>query len=199
MKIRMLLIIVTVIELNATGQIKVSKLVNNQPVFGYIDYAHTNEINKTRKLAESYPLKRDSRLDSLALKRCLRYASEFMLTDSRYITDTSFITKEVHRDYIGLFKSENAMFRQTGAGFREKELKNLTEAQVQIKVEASKYTPEYNDSRGHYENRIKKDWKKFGSAVVVIFVTIKNPNYNPNEICLEYIPQAIFLNYEVFE
>lgn len=193
-----ILILAIVFTVNASGQIKVTKLVNNQPVFCYIDYAHTEEINKTRKLAGADILVRQSRLDSLALKRCLRYA-KFMLNDSRYITDTVFGKKEIHHDYAGLFKSENATFTVKGAGFAENKLKDLTEAQVQTKVIASKYIPEYNDSRGHYENRIKKDWRKFGSAVVVIFVTIKNPNYNPNEISLEYIPQAIFLNYEVFE
>jgi hypothetical protein len=193
-----ILILAIIFTVNASGQIKVTKLVNNSPIFGYIDYAHTDEINQTRKLAGADILVRQSRLDSLALKRCLRYA-KFMLDDSRYITDTVFGKKEIHHDYAGLFKSENATFKATGAGFAENKLKDLTETQVQIKVIESKYIPEYNDSRGHYENRIRRDWKKFGSAIVVIFVKIKNPNYDPNGISLEYIPQAIFLNYEVFE
>ena len=76
-------------------QIRVDKVMVDQPVFGYIDEAHTSEINRTRALAESPLLKRDPRLDSLALDRCLRY-SKFIIGDIRYINDVAFINKEIH-------------------------------------------------------------------------------------------------------
>jgi hypothetical protein len=200
MKLRILFIVAIITAANAFGQIKVDKMMRDQPVFGYVDPAHTKEINDTRASVGSPLLKRDTRLDSLALIRCLRYA-KLMISDHRYISDTLFIKKEIHNGFTGLFKSENSTDRLFGAGFTEKQFSGLTPALVLDKINATKYNPgkEYNSSNGHYKNRINTSWKKFGSATVVIFIQIKNPEYNPKEISLEYIPKAIFLNYEVFE
>jgi hypothetical protein len=200
MKPRILLIIAILIATDGFAQIKVNKVMSDQPVFGYIDPGHTEEINRTRASAGSPLLKRDHRLDSLALVRCLRY-SKLVIGDSRYIDDTNFTKREIHNGFTGLFKSENSTDRLFGAGFTEKQFSGLTTALVSDKISATKYVPgkEYNSSNGHYKNRINTSWKKFGSATVVIFIQIKNPEYNPKEISLEYIPKAIFLNYEVFE
>jgi hypothetical protein len=199
MKAKILLGTAILAAAHTFGQIKVDKVMKDQPVFGYIDEAHTNEINRTRASAESPLLKRDSRLDSLALDRCLRYA-KFIIGDIRYITDTAFIKKEIHNGFSGLFKSENSTDHLFGAGFSDKQFSQLTPSMVSTKICATKYNPgnEYNNSEGHYRNRINKNWKKFGSATVVIFIKIKNPDYNSNSPSLEYIPQAVFLNYEVF-
>jgi hypothetical protein len=184
---------------HAFCQIRVDKVMVDQPVFGYIDEAHTSEINRTRASAESPLLKRDPQLDSLALDRCLRY-SKFIIGDIRYINDVAFIKKEIHNGFSGLFRSENSTDHLFGAGFTDKQFSQLTPSMVLPKICATKYNPgnEYNNSEGHYRNRINKNWKRFGSATVVIFIKIKNPDYNPNSPSLEYIPQAIFLNYEVF-
>lgn len=200
MKSKILLITAILTVVSAFGQTKVYNMIKGQPVFGYIDSAHTKEINNTRSSVGSPLLKRDSRLDSLALLRCLRYA-KLMISDNRYFSDTIFRKKEIHNGFTGLFKSENSTDLLFGAGFTEKQFSSLTPALVSPKINATKYNPgkEYNNSDGHYKNRINPLWKKFGSATVVIFITIKNPDYNPNEISLEYIPKAIFLNYEVFE
>jgi hypothetical protein len=200
MKNSVLFIIVMLTTLRTFTQIRVDKVMKDQPVFGYIDEAHTSEINRTRASAESPLLKRDPRLDSLALVRCLRYA-KFIISDIRYISDAAFIKREIHNGFTGLFKSENSTDHLFGAGFSEKQFSQLTPSMVSPKICATKYNPgnEYNNSEGHYKNRINRDWKRFGSATVVIFIKIKNPDYDSNSVTLEYIPQAIFLNYEVFE
>jgi hypothetical protein len=200
MKSKILLITAILTVANSFGQIKVDKVMKDQPVFGYIDPDHTKEINSTRASVGSPLLKRDSRLDSLALVRCLRYA-KFVISDTRYIDDTTFTKKEIHNGFTGLFKSENSTDHLFGAGFSEKQFSQLTPSIVSSKICATKYNPgkEYNNSPGHYKNRINNNWKRFGSATVVIFIKIKNPDYNPNEISLEFIPKAVFLNYEVFE
>jgi hypothetical protein len=200
MKPRILLIIAILITTQGFAQIKVNKAMKDQPVFSYIDTDHTEEINNTRASVGSPSLKRDSRLDSLALVRCLRYA-KFVINDTRYIDDTTFTKKEIHNGFTGLFKSENSTDHLFGAGFSEKQFSQLTPSMVSPKICATKYNPgkEYNNSPGHYKNRINNNWKRFGSATVVIFIKIKNPDYDPNEISLEFIPKAVFLNYEVFE
>ena len=200
MKSKILLAAAMLIAAHSFGKIKVDKITKDQPIFGYIDEAHTSEINRTRASAESPLLKRDPLLDSLALTRCLRY-SKLIISDIRYISDIAFIKKEIHNGFSGLFKSENSTDHLFGAGFSEKQFSQLTPSMVSAKICATKYNPgnEYNNSEGHYKNRINRDWKRFGSATVVIFIKIKNPDYNSNSISLEYIPQAIFLNYEVFE
>ena len=196
----LILIILIITFSNVFPQLRIEKLRKNQPVFGYINQDHKIELNNTRKISGSSELKRDSKLDSLALTRCLRYAN-LILNDARYISDTSLIKKEIHHDFKGLYKSENATNHIFGAGFTEKQLPTLTVDMVQQKITAQKYNPgiEYNNSLGHFKNRINPNWKQFGSAIVVIFIKTKNPNYDPNEISLEYIPSAIFLNYEVFD
>lgn len=200
MKSKILLITAILTVVSAFGQTKVYNIIKGQPVFGYIDSAHTKEINNTRSSVGSPLLKRDSRLDSLALLRCLRYA-KLMISDTRYIEDTTLVKKETHKGFSGLFKSENSTYHLFGAGFAAKQFSELTPALVSGKINATKYDPgkEYNNSHRHYENRVNPVWKKFGSATVVIFIQIKNPDYDPKEISLEYIPKAIFLNYEVFE
>lgn len=200
MKPRILLIIAILIATEGFSQIKVNRAMVDQPVFGYIDPGHTEEINRTRASAGSPLLKRDRRLDSLALVRCLRYA-KLAIGDSRYIVDTDFAKSEIHNEFSGLFKSENSTNHLFGAGFTENQFSQLTSSMVSSKILAAKYNPgnEYNNSDGHYKNRINNNWKRFGSATVVIFIKIKNPDYNPNEISLEFMPKAVFLNYEVFE
>ena len=200
MKPRILLIIAILIATEGFAQIKVNKVMPDQPVFVYIDPGHTEEINRTRASVGSPLLKRDHRLDSLALVRCLRYA-RLVIGDSRYIDDTDFTKSEIHNEFTGLFKSENSTNHLFGAGFSEKQFSQLTPSMVSPKICATKYNPgnEYNNSDGHYKNRISSNWKRFGSATVVIFIKIKNPDYNPNGISLEFIPKAVFLNYEVFE
>ena len=200
MKHRTLLIIAILATAQTFAQITVDKVMKDQPVFDYIDADHTREINETRASAGSPLLKRDSRLDTLALIRCLRYV-KFIVSDTRYVDDTTFIKKEIHNGFTGLFKSENSARYLLGAGFTEKQFLALTPSLVSPKICAAKYNPggDYNSSPGHYKNRINRNWEKFGSATVVIYITIKNPDYDPGSVSLEYIPQAIFLNYEVFD
>ncbi len=200
MKTKASLILFLVLSTQLFGQVKITKLVNDTPVFGYIDTEHTAEINKTRKLAGSPSLRRDARLDSLALDRCLRY-SRLILKDIRYITDTSFAKKEIHSGFFGMYKSENATERLFGAGFKGKDLPQLDHIKVSPHINEIKYAPgkEYNESIGHYRNRINPSWKRFGSATSVVYVMVRNPEYDPNTISLEFVPKAVFINYEVFE
>ncbi len=200
MKAKVSLVLFLILSSQIFGQVRITKLVKDTPVFGYIDPAHTSELNKTRKMSGSSILKRDPRLDSLALERCLRYA-KLALGDMRYVTDTTFAKKEVHNGFFGMYKSENATDHLFGAGFKGKELPLLDSDKVSPHINAIKYDPgkEYNESTGHYRNRINNNWKRFGSATVVVYVMMKNPDYDPNTISLEYFPKAIFINYEVFE
>lgn len=200
MKAKASLILFLVLSTQIFGQVKITKLVNDTPVFGYIDPAHTAEINKTRKLAGSPSLRRDARLDSLALDRCLRY-SRLILKDIRYITDTSFAKKEIHSGFFGMYKSENATEHLFGAGFKGNDLPQLDPVKVAPHINGIKYDPgkEYNESIGHYRNRISTNWKRFGSATAVVYVMARNPEYDPNTISLEFVPKAVFINYEVFE
>lgn len=200
MKAKITLILLLILNNSLLGQVRINKLVKDTPIFGYIDPAHTSELNGTRKLAGSPALRRDPRLDSLALSRCLRYG-RLVATDTRYITDTGFVKKEIHNDFYGMYKSENATEHLYGAGFPGKDLVKLTSDKVSATINATKYDPgkEYNGSEGHYKNRINKNWKVFGSATVVVYVMVKNPDYDPNTISLEFFPKAIFINYEVFE
>lgn len=200
MKPKITLILLLILSTPLLGQIRVTKLVKNKSIFGYIDPAHTEELNETRKLAGSAPLRRDTRLDSLALLRCLRYG-KLVVADTRYATDTSFIKNEIHNGFEGMHKSENATDHLFGAGFREKDLDQLVPVQILPAINSIKYDPgkEYNFSTGHHKNRINKGWKTFGSATVVVYVMVRNPDYDPSTISLEFLPKAIFINYEVFE
>ena len=200
MKAKIILILLLILNTPIFGQSGIIKLTKDTPIFGYFDPAHTAEINKTRKLCGSGVLKRETRLDSLALTRCLRYA-RLVAMDARYATDTSFSKKEIHNGFYGMYGSENATEHIFGAGFKKADLPDLTVEKVSLRINEVKYDPgkEYNASEGHYKNRVNKSWKKFGSATVVVYAMVRNPDYNPNEISLEFFPKAIFINYEVFE
>ncbi len=200
MKAKVSLVLFLILSIQIFGQVRVTKLVKDTPVFGYIDPAHTSELNETRKTAGSLALKRDTKLDSLALQRCIRYA-KLVINDIRYFTDTALGKKEIHNGFLGMYKSENATNHLFGAGFRGKDLPLLDLDKVSPHINAVKYDPgkEYNQSEGHYRNRINNSWKGFGSATVVVYVMMKNPDYDPTKISLEYFPKAIFINYEVFE
>ena len=194
------MLIAILVSTNTFAQIKVKKMFKDQPIFGYIDTEHTLEINHTRALVGSPPLIRDSHLDSLALVRCLRY-SKLIFSDVSYVDNPKFIKKEIHKDFIGFFKSENSTNCIIGAGFNEKQFSILTPSMVYSKIISTNFIPgkAYNNSVGHFQNRINRNWRKFGSATVVIFIKIKNADYKPKEISLEFESKAIFLNYEVFD
>ena len=133
MKHRTLLIIAVLATAQTFAQITVDKVMKDQPVFDYIDADHTREINETMASAVSTLLKRDSRLDTLALIRCLRYV-KFIVSDTRYVDDTAFIKKEIHNGFTGLFKSENSARYLLGAGFTEKQFLALTPSLVSPKI-----------------------------------------------------------------
>jgi len=200
MKVKIILTLFLILKLDLFAQVSIMRLTDDTSIFGYIDPAHTAELNQTRKLAGSPILKRDPRLDSLALDRCLRYG-RLVVADTKYITDTELVKKEIHKGFYGMYKSENATEHLFGAGFSGKDLSKLTPDNVSPDINAKKYNPgkEYNQSDGHYKNRINNSWKRFGSATVVVYVMVKNPDYDPNTISLEFFPKAIYINYEVFE
>jgi hypothetical protein len=205
MKNKIIIILLIILSNQAFGQFQITKLDKVKPVFGYIDSAHTQEINTTRKIYGSDDLKRDSKLDSLALLRCLRYAN-LVIKDTRYFTDDDLLESVIHKECTGLYAGENATQSPFPAGFAEYQFNGLTKEIVTPKINNKKYIPgiQYNKSDkkgGHRDNRINEKYKKFGSAIVIIYVMIKNPDYDPNSISvsLEFYPTAIFINYEVFD
>lgn len=200
MKNKILLILLIVLASPVFGQYQVTKLIKDKPVFGYIDPAHTQDLNNTRKVYGANELQRDAKLDSLALTRCLRYA-KLIMGNTEYLTNLALALKEVHKGYEGLYERENATQLYCGAGFGKSQFGGLTADMVTPKIKDRKYIPgiAYNNSNEHRETRISTKWKKFGSATGVIYVMMKDPNYDPNSTSMEYQPKAVFINYEVFE
>jgi hypothetical protein len=202
MKNKILFILSIILASPAFSQIQITKLDKIKPIFGYIDSAHTQEINLTRKNYGSDDLKRDRKLDSLALLRCLRYGN-LVMEDTRYFTDDDLLKSVIHKECSGLYAGENADEKPFAAGFAEYQFNKLTKDIVTPKIGNAKYTPgiQYNNSERHRNTRIDKKYKKFGSAIVIVYVMIKNPSYDTNSasVSLEFIPIMLFINYEVFD
>ena len=129
-----------------------------------------NQVNETRKANGVGNLKRNQNLDSLALVRCKRMAEIIKKDADLFCTDgNATFVKEGHAQR---FTPENAALRIEGAGVHKDSLVTLNNEKVTKNLNKSLFGPflagvSYNQSEGHFNNRIDKSYKEYGSCYLV--------------------------------
>ena len=167
--------------------------------FSYFIEYDLDQVNATRKESGVGVLKRSSYLDSCALVRCKRLVKFIKENPDKYVTDISVYHKEGHNDMF-LWGSENTAQNIYGAGVPEDRINGLNENDILPLITKGKFGlflagDNYNKSEGHKEQRVKGEWKEYGSYYLAVFVYAKN--YNPEGMS-EYIPTRIIIHYEMF-
>jgi len=186
MKKFILLQIFSVIGLAAFGQINPQSIQIKKEGFSAfkVEVAEYDSlINKTRTQAGVGKLVRKSELDAYCYERCIRLMNIFLSNPDAYVLDFdngNIFHKEAHADYK---KMENAfhwlIWKVSNAG---------------LKIDKG-----YNESPGHYKNRVNPKWKSYGTCSIVISFKAINPDYDPNVLSQKYIKRELLISYEVFE
>ncbi len=179
--------------------INVKKEKTGLTSFSYFIKYDLDQVNATRKESGVGALERIDYLDSCALVRCKRLVKFIKENPDKYVTDISVYHREGHNDMFP-WGSENTAQDIYGAGVPEDRINKLNENDILPIITKGMFGiflagEVYNKSEGHKKQRVKSEWKEYGSYYLVVFVYAKN--YNPGGM-LEYIPTRIALHYEMF-
>lgn len=182
---------------NAQTPVNVKKENIGITAFSYVMAYDLTQVNSTRKDVGASELKGSHYLDSCALARCIRLANILKEDPDKYVTSLYIFGKESHNKAS---TAENAAESFNGACINKEDIIKIKESDIPVLL-AKGYTglfiagPGYNESEGHFKNRIDIRHKEYGSCYIVIYVYAKN--YNPKGM-LDYIPTRIILHYELF-
>ena len=201
--------IIILTSLFVSGQMKVAELdtlIGGHSVYQIEMGNYDSLLNLTRTDVGVSTLTRDKSLDSLALVRC------FELAEVLYkISDTKELFKKFringHKDARYRIK-ENARMTTPSVRLSKSVLDTLSLKgfkSVMIKYEKTwgdlgeDMNKGYNGSPGHYDQRIYPKHTKYGTSTIVMILSYKNPNYDPNKIMQEYLVYKLIINYECFK
>ena len=156
----------------------ISSALLSQPMLEVKGY--DDALNRTRELAGSKNLVRDTKLDQYCYERCVRLA-ELMLKNPENLDQIYDV--EAHVGF-GKFEGilENANYLNRGDS-------------INPVLELDK---SYNRSKGHYAQRTKKEWNRFGSCTIMMEIVTLNPGYVPGSFSQPKIKRKIYISYEAF-
>jgi len=141
-------------------------------------------INKTRLEAGAGKLVRKSELDSYCYERCIRLMNIFLSDPEAYVLDyhkNTIFHKEAHAGYKLM---ENAT-----------EWLNWKVSNLGVEINDG-----YNESPGHYKNRVNPEWKAYGTCSIVINFNAINEDYDPSvPTSRKYLPKQLLFSYEAFK
>jgi hypothetical protein len=140
-------------------------------------------INKTRSQASVGKLDRKSELDGYCYERCIRLMNIFLSNPEAYVLDyhqNNIFHKEAHLE----------------AKLRENAFEWLTWKARNIGVEID---GGYNESPGHYKNRVNPKWENYGTCSIIVHFKAINEDYDPNAVSQKYIKKQLVFSYEAFQ
>lgn len=196
-----IIIILLIAFLNVEGQIIATKLESikkGTSLFHLDMVGYESLLDSTRKSNGVHSLLRSGELDAIAKERCIRMAK--ILSNSESLSKD--YDREVHNENT---TPENALY-SVGGGVLKDEIEGLTSDEA-ILVVTNGFFPEsvyrinntYNDSKGHFENRISTKYTKYGTYTVVLFCYGRNPDYEEGTFSMKYTSRRIVINYECFK
>lgn len=141
-------------------------------------------INKTRSQAGVGKLERKSELDVYCYERCFRLMNIFLADPEAYVLDyhqNNIFHKEAH---VGSKLMENATHWL-----------NWKVSNLGVVIDAG-----YNESPGHYKNRINPKWKNYGTCSIIVNFKGINEDYDPAvPTSRKYLPYQLLFSYEAFQ
>ena len=189
--------------------VKYVKHIKGYPVFEVRRHNHFLEMNKTRKDNGALELEESDSLNEVALERGI-----FALENFDYFNLNNHNGFNPHTG--SGTRGENYGDVYQGGGIRVESLGGVDEDFVKSRINSDsdyyKRNPEfvsmlynkgerYNNSEGHFNNRINKKYTEYGNCFLVTFIPVNNPGYDPNGkgIQRKTIPKMVMIHYEVFE
>lgn len=141
-------------------------------------------INKTRSQAGVGKLVRKSELDAYCYERCIRLMNIFLADPEAYVLDyhqNNIFHKEAH---VGSKLMENATHWL-----------NWKVSNLGVVIDGG-----YNESPGHYKNRINPKWKNYGTCSIIVNFKGINEDYDPAvPTSRKYLPKQLLFSYEAFQ
>jgi len=140
-------------------------------------------INKTRSQAGVGKLERKSELDAYCYERCIRLMNIFLSNPEAYVLDyhqNNIFHKEAHLE---------AKLRENAFHWLNWKISNLG-----VEIDGG-----YNESPGHYKNRVNPKWKNYGTCSIIVYFKAINEDYDPNAVSQKYIKKQLIFSYEAFQ
>lgn len=186
MKRFIILQIFSVISLVAFGQaspqsIKIKKEGFSAYKVEVVEY--DSLINKTRSQAGVGKLERKSELDAYCYERCIRLMNIFLSNPEAYVLDyhqNNIFHKEAHLE---------AKLRENAFHWLNWKVSNLG-----VEIDGG-----YNESPGHYKNRVNPKWENYGTCSIIVYFKAINEDYDPNAVSQKYIKKQLIFSYEAFQ
>ena len=184
------------------------KHIKGYPVFEVRVPSHFIKMNETRTTNGANPLIETKELKDLALERGI-----FAFEHFDYFNDNPGDPSISHHE--GSKYPENYGSQYEGAGTSNSNLKDVDVDFVKARMDIShsyyKNTgfvsmlinkgERYNNSPGHFSNRINQKHTTYGDCFLVTFIPVSNPDYNPKGegIQRKTIPKMVVIHYELFQ
>lgn len=141
-------------------------------------------INKTRAQAGVDKLERKSELDAYCYKRSTRLLNIILADPEAYVLDyhqNNIFHKEAHVE---------AKLRENAFHWLIWKVSNLG-----VEIDG-----EYNESPGHYKNKINPKWKNYGTCSIIVNFEGINEDYDPAvPTSRKYLPYQLLFSYEAFQ
>lgn len=140
-------------------------------------------INKTRSQAGVGKLERKSELDAYCYERCIRLMNIFLSNPEAYVLDyhqNNIFHKEAHLE---------AKLRENAFHWLNWKVSNLG-----VEIDGG-----YNESPGHYKNRVNPKWENYGTCSIIVYFKAINEDYDPNAVSQKYIKKQLIFSYEAFQ
>jgi hypothetical protein len=182
------------------------KHIKGYPVYEIRYHGHFIEMNNTRTTNGASPLIETEELQKMALKRGI-----FAFEHFDYFNNSMDTTINHHK---GALCAENYNSEFEGAGISPAKLSAVDLEFVKSRINSNyrtytnnKQTPlletgeDYNNSPGHFNNRINQKHTTYGDCFLVTFIPMANKDYNPRGEGLQRktIPTMVVIHYELFE
>ncbi len=200
----LLLPVISFAQLDFT--VRYVKHIKGYPVYEVRYHGHFLDMNKTRISKGSDPLVETNKLKKIALERGI-----FAFEHFDYFNNAMDTTISHHE---GMLCSENYNSEFEGAGISPAKLSSVDLDFVKSRINSNyrtytnnKQTPlletgyDYNNSPGHFSNRINKGHTTYGDCFLVTFIPMANKDYNPRGEGLQRktIPTMVAIHYELFQ